>query len=113
MESANKALSNLDLKPGCCSKANSSSPEKIPVWRPVPIKVPSESKVSDKLKDKIVTNTNGIRCASVNKLPIPCEPKAAKNVFFSSATEAPNEYAPERCKSVTPIGMPITVVSKI
>ena len=50
--SANSALSILDLKPGAVSMARSSSSLKMPVRRPVPIKVPMVSNVSDKLKEK-------------------------------------------------------------
>ena len=69
--SANKALSILDLKPGAVFIACSSSSLKMPVRRPVPIKVPIVSKVSEILKEKIVINTKGSLETSVKSEPRP------------------------------------------
>lgn len=55
--SAKSALSIFELKPVPFSSAFSSSAEKIPVLRPVPMNVPKVSNVSDKLNAKMVINT--------------------------------------------------------
>ena len=60
IESAKRALSILDLKPELVCIIFSSSALNMPVLRPVPMKVPIVSKVSDKLNAKIVINTRGI-----------------------------------------------------
>ena len=57
--SAKRALSSLDLKPELFSIICSSSSLKIPLRRPVPIKVPMVSKVSEMLKEKMVISTSG------------------------------------------------------
>jgi len=56
MESANNALSKRVEKPAFSYIRFSSSAVKIPDALPVPMKVPIVSKVSDKLKVKIVDN---------------------------------------------------------
>ena len=78
MASAKSALSILDEKPDEFSRAASSSAEKIPVLRPVPIKVPIVSKVSDKLKAKMVISKKGRGLKSENREDR--QPKAAKKV---------------------------------
>ena len=98
--SANNALSIFVLKPfESLSSAFSSSFEKIPVRRPVPIKVPIVSKVSDKLKAKIVIKTCGNLEESEKSEPIPAEPKAAPKVVPNSWIELLNELA---CQSIAP-----------
>src|SRR5690606_21944681 len=113
--SANKALSIFVLMPVLLSKANSSSCEKIPVFRPVPINVPIVSKTSDKLNAKIVIKTNGRRDKSPNKEAIPSDPKAAPKVTPNSEKALPKEFAgfeiPD--KSTIPIGIPRIVVATI
>ena len=100
MASANKALSILVLNPReSVSKAFSSSFEKIPIRRPVPIKVPIVSKVSDKLKARIVIKTCGSLAEFEKSDPIPSAPKAAPKVVPSAWNELPNELA---CQSIAP-----------
>ena len=79
-ESPNKARSILELKPELDSRARSSSSEKIPERRPVPIKVPTVSKTSDKEKAKIVIKTTGNLERSENKDGIPAEVKITPKV---------------------------------
>ena len=67
VESANRALSILELKPLPFSIASSSACEKIPDRRPVPMKVPIVSKVSDRENAKIVTRTRGIFAGLLNR----------------------------------------------
>ena len=83
--SANKALSNLDLNPELFSISFSSSSLKIPLRRPVPIKVPIVSKVSEMLKAKIVIKARGSLVTSVNKLVIPPSLKIARKVVGNTA----------------------------
>ena len=115
IESAKRALSILELKPFPSSKAFSSSAEKIPVRRPVPINVPIVSNVSDRLKAKIVIKTSGRREVSVNNDNSPSLPNAAPNVTPSSSIADPNVLAArisgETC--TTPIGIPTRVVAII
>ena len=85
--SAKSALSIFELKPVPFSSAFSSSAEKIPVLRPVPMNVPKVSNVSDKLNAKMVINTNGKRLESANSEPIP--PKAARKVVPNSPNAEP------------------------
>ena len=66
MESANSARSILELKPEPFSSDFSSSSEKMPVRRPVPMNVPMVSKVSDIENAKIVTSTSGMRAGFEN-----------------------------------------------
>ena len=114
IESANKALSIFDLNPDPFSNAFWSSALKIPVRRPVPIKVPSVSNVSDKLNAKIVINTNGIFELSENSESIPFEPNATPNVCPNCPNDSPNPaLVPIADKSTTPIGIPIIVVAAI
>ena len=83
--SANRALSSLDLNPLLFSISSSSSALKMPLRRPVPIKVPMVSKVSVMLKEKIVISTSGIFAGSVNRLVMPPSLKIARNVVGRAA----------------------------
>ena len=78
--SANKALSSLDLKPEFLSMRRSSSALKIPLRRPVPMKVPIVSKVSEMLNAKIVISTRGSFAGSENRLVMPPSLKIARKV---------------------------------
>ncbi len=111
--SAKRARSIFELNPENSSKASSSSAEKIPVLRPVPIKVPKVSKVSERLKAKIVINTTGKRLESLKSEPMPS--KAARKVVPSSPKAVPKLLlAKLTCdKSTTPIGIPRRVVATI
>lgn len=111
--SAKSALSILELKPVPFSRAFSSSSEKIPVLRPVPIKVPSVSKVSDKLNAKIVIKTSGRRLESAKSEDRPS--KAARKVVPSSAKAVPVLLFAKSIvdRSTTPAGIPATVVAII
>ena len=111
MESANRALSILDLKPELEAMVASSSSEKMPLRRPVPMKVPMVSNVSDRLKAKIVIRTRGRRAASENSAGNPCV-NAAPKVVPSCVKESLMpcvKLMPER--STTPMGMPRMVVA--
>ena len=81
--SANRALSILDLKPLLDSMARSSSSLKLPDWRPVPMKPPMVSKVSETLKEKMVTSARGIRGGSANREGSPSLVKMAQKVVGS------------------------------
>ncbi len=83
--SANSALSILDLKPELVSIAFSSSSLKMPARRPVPMKVPMVSKVSEMLKEKMVMSTRGSFAISVNRDGRPCAVKIAPKVVGSAA----------------------------
>ena len=85
--SANRALSILEEKPEEFSRAASSSAEKIPVFRPVPIKVPIVSNVSDKLNAKMVIKTSGRRPTLEKSDPRP--PNAARKVVPNSFIAEP------------------------
>ena len=78
--SANNALSSLDLKPVEVSMSCSSSSLKMPLRRPVPIKVPRVSKVSEILKEKMVISTRGSFAASEKRLVSPPSLKIARKV---------------------------------
>ena len=88
MASANRALSILDLKPGVVSMDFSSSSLKMPVRRPVPMKVPMVSKVSDRLKEKMVTRTRGSLETSLNSdgrpAPVKITPKVEGSCLQAS-----------------------------
>ena len=79
-ESPKSALSILELKPVPDSKASSSSWEKMPDRRPVPIKVPTVSKTSDKEKAKMVIKTTGKRDRSLKSEGIPAGVKMTPKV---------------------------------
>ncbi len=113
MESANRALSILERKPLLFSSAFSSSMLKMPVRRPVPINVPMVSNVSERLNAKIVIITSSRLEGSANSVPIPAGPNAAPNVVPSWENELPSVPAVMEAleKSVTPNGMPTTVVA--
>src|SRR5699024_12705247 len=81
--SANKARSILDLKPGVVSIECSSSSLKMPVRRPVPMKVPMVSKVSDRLNEKMVISTKGTLAGSAKREGRPAEVKMAPKVLGS------------------------------
>ena len=83
MESANRALSILELKPWPDSRDFSSSSEKMPVRRPVPMNVPMVSKVSDIENAKIVTSTSGSLAGSENRAGKPSAEKIAPKVCGS------------------------------
>ena len=108
MESANRALSILELKPWPDSRDFSSSSEKMPVRRPVPMNVPMVSKVSDIENAKIVTMTNGSLAGSENSAGKPSAEKMAPKVCGS--WEKVSEMDTESAMVVTPNGMPATVV---
>jgi creatinine amidohydrolase/Fe(II)-dependent formamide hydrolase-like protein len=87
--SANRALSILDLKPLLVSMRRISSSVNMPLCRPVPIKVPMVSKVSARLKEKMVTSTRGSFDGSENRDPNPSDPRAAPKVIPRSAKAEP------------------------
>ena len=64
--------------------SRSSSALKMPLRRPVPIKVPMVSKVSEMLKEKIVINTRGSFSGSENRLVMPPSLKIARKVVGSA-----------------------------
>lgn len=75
-----KRLIQLGMKSAFVSMAFSSSALKMPLRRPVPMKVPIVSNVSEMLKEKMVIKTNGSLDISVNRLPIPPSLKIARKV---------------------------------
>ena len=107
--SANRALSSLDLKPVEFSIRRSSSSLKIPLRRPVPIKVPSVSKVSEILNEKMVISTSGSFAGSANRLVSPPSLKIARKVV-GSAWHASVKLTVS-CGLVTPKGIPTRVVT--
>ena len=109
--SANRALSRRDLKPDEVSIIFSSSSEKIPLLRPVPIKVPIVSNVSVIENEKIVMSTRGSLLMSVNRLAIPPSLKIAKKVVGKAATASENDVV--SWIDVTPKGIPMIVVTTI
>ena len=109
--SANKALSILDLNPELSSIAFISSSEKIPVCRPVPIKVPIVSNVSDKLKEKIVIKTRGSLLTSEKRERSPGFPKAARNVVGNC--DSASEKLMVSPSFVTSSGIPTKAVTTI
>ena len=102
--SANRALSILEWKPALVSMAFSSSSEKMPVRRPVPMKVPMVSKVSEMLKAKMVISTRGILAASENREGRPSLVKMAQKVVGScwqasvKLMELPRRSPPWGCR---------------
>ena len=113
--SASKAFSILVFSPFPFPIAFSSSRVNIPALRPVPIKVPIVSKISVSVNAKIVISMSAYRDGSANRDPSPCEPNAAPKVVPSSPNadriELDGLLNPD--KSVTPMGIPITVVKII
>ncbi len=109
MESAKSALSILDLKPVLVSKAFSSASLKMPLRRPVPIKVPIVSKVSERLKAKIVTRASGIFAPSEKSEPRPSFVNITPKVVGRTLTASPRLIV--SVVFVTPIKMPIIVVT--
>ena len=107
--SAKRALSILDLNPGLVSIAFSSSSLKIPLRRPVPMKVPIVSNVSEMLKAKIVISTRGSFVTSENREGSPAEVKITPKVE-GSALQASTKLM-ESPMEVTPIGIPRSVVT--
>ena len=106
--SANRALSILDLKPVLLSMAFSSSALKMPERRPVPMKVPIVSNVSDRLKAKIVIRTRGTLLASENKDPSPSLVNMTPKVVGSTETASVKLIVSP--VAVSPMGMPISAV---
>lgn len=107
--SAKSALSILDLKPAVVSIAFSSSSLKMPARRPVPIKVPMVSKVSERLKEKMVISTSGSLETSVKREGRPAEVKIAPKVV-GSCWQASVKLTVS-CGLVTCMGMPIRAVA--
>ena len=107
--SAKRALSILDLKPLLVSRAFSSSALKMPLRRPVPMKVPMVSKVSDRLKEKMVMSTRGSLLMSENREPKPALVKMTPKVEGRAAQASEKLTVLE--VTVTPMGMPIRVVT--
>ena len=107
--SANRALSILEWKPALVSMAFSSSSEKMPVRRPVPMKVPMVSKVSEMLKAKMVISTRGILAASENREGRPALVKMAPKVV-GSCWQASVKLM-ELPREVTCMGMPMMAVA--
>ena len=91
IESANRALSILEEKPEPFSRASSSSAEKMPVRRPVPMNVPMVSKVSDMENAKIVSRMIGSFDMSENSDGKPSALKIAPKVCGSWAKVSPME----------------------
>ena len=85
MESANRALSILEEKPEPFSRASSSAAEKMPVRRPVPMKVPMVSKVSDMENAKMVRMIIGSLATSENSAGKPSAVKITPKVCGSWA----------------------------
>ena len=81
----------------------------MPVRRPVPIKVPIVSNVSERLKEKIVTNTSGIFDASENREPKPSLVKIAPKVVGSCWHASVKLMV--SVVVVTPIGIPSKAVT--
>ena len=108
MASANRALSIFDLNPELESMARSSSSLKIPLRRPVPMKVPRVSKVSEILKAKMVTSTRGSLARSVNKDGSPSAVKITPKVVGSAAQASVK--LTESLAVVTPMGIPSRAV---
>jgi hypothetical protein len=104
--SANRALSILDLKPFDSFIAFSSAASKIPDLRPQPIKVPMVSKVSVKLKAKIITSATKT-LSPLKRLAKPISPKKAKVTSLIPESADRSKSLAGTC--VTPIGMPINV----
>ena len=77
------------------------------------MKVPNVSKMSEKLKAKMVMIDRAILSGLVNNDPIPLAEKAAPKVVCNDAKVLLKEFAALRCKLVTPIGIPMMVVSRI
>ena len=111
MASANRALSILDLKPGVVSMAFSSSSLKMPVRRPVPMKVPMVSKVSERLKEKMVTRTSGSLETSLNSEGRPALVKMTPKVEGSWLQASRKLTVSVSAVTVTPMGMPSSVVN--
>ena len=107
--SANRALSILDLKPAPDSIAFSSSSLNIPLRRPVPMNVPIVSNVSERLNANIVIRTRGSFVRSVNREGRPASVNIAPNVVGSEAQASVKLTV--SCAVVTPIGIPISVVT--
>ena len=109
MESANRALSILEEKPEPFSRAFSSSAEKMPVRRPVPMKVPMVSKVSDMENAKMVSRMIGSFDTSENSAGKPSLVKITPKVCGSWAKVSAMDT--ELAMVVWPIGMPTTAVT--
>ena len=107
--SANRALSILDLKPELVSMASSSSALKMPARRPVPMKVPMVSKVSEMLKAKMVISTRGSFARSVNRDGRPSAVKIAQKVVGRAAQASVKLTV--SAVTVTPIGIPMMAVT--
>ena len=111
MASANRALSIFDLKPELESMAFSSSSLKMPLRRPVPMKVPRVSKVSEMLNAKIVTSTRGSFDISLNRDGRPWAVKIAPKVVGRAAHASVK--LTESLVTVTPMGIPSRAVITI
>ena len=99
----------MDLKPLVCSRARSSSSLKMPLFLPVPRKVPRVSKVSDIEKAKIVISTTGSLDRSENREGRPSAVKIApKVVGRADAASTKLMLSPS---FVTPKGIPTMVVA--
>ena len=109
MASAKRALSSLDLKPELLSIIRSSSSLKIPLRRPVPIKVPMVSKVSEMLNEKIVISTSGSLAGSENRLVMPPSLKIASTVEGRAWQASVKLTVSDGV--VTPKGIPMRVVA--
>ena len=109
IESANSALSILEWKPAVVSIERSSSSLKMPVRRPVPMKVPMVSKVSERLNEKMVTSTSGSLETSENSDGRPSLVKMAPKVVGSWLQASVKLTV--SVVTVTPIGMPSNAVA--
>ena len=83
----------------------------MPVRRPVPMNVPSVSKVSDIENAKIVTSTSGSLAGSENSEPKPWPVNSAPKVCGSWLKVSPSDT--ELLIVVKPIGMPMSAVMTI
>lgn len=108
--STTKALSIFELKELSATKASWSFFEKMPVWFPIPIKVPMASNKPVKPMAKTVTMASEAFDQDDQREPIPFEPKAAPKAFVKSAKAFGNDVAADKWVLVTPIGIPIKVV---
>ena len=109
--SATRALSRRLLNPDP-SSAFSSSASNIWLFLPVPMNVPIESNVSERLIEKIVTITNGIFAGSEKRDPKPGLPKKLNATSLNPCTVSfPEKIVSGR--TVTPIGIPMIVVATI